>query len=129
MNLIPTESVGSVPRPRELQEAMVAFSQGNLSEEKMNQHFDQAVEETINRLEKTGSPIITDGEQTKTSFVTYPLDGLTNLSMDGISIPFEDGHSRQLPKLTKGPFRYSAYAGNYNICFSDEFIISSRRLT
>ena len=113
MNFIPTESVGSVPRSRELQEAMAAFSEGNLSEEKMNQHFDLAVEETINRLEKTGSPIISDGEQTKTSFVTYPLDGLTNLSMDGISIPFEDGHSRQLPKLTKGPFQYSAYAGNY----------------
>ena len=57
MNFIPTESVGSVPRSRELQEAMAAFSEGNLSEEKMNQHFDLAVEETINRLEKTGSPI------------------------------------------------------------------------
>ncbi len=113
MNLIPTESVGSVPRSRELQEAMGAFSQGNLSEEKMNQHFDQAVEETINRMEKTGSPIITDGEQTKTSFVTYPLDGLDNLAGDGVAIPFEDGHTRQLPKLTKGPFQYSAYAGSY----------------
>ena len=113
MNLIPTESVGSVPRPRELQEAMAAFSQGNLSEAKMNQLFDEVVKDTINRLENTGSPIITDGEQTKSSFVTYPLDGLTNLAADGISIPFEDGHTRQLPKLTQGPFHYSTYAGTY----------------
>jgi 5-methyltetrahydropteroyltriglutamate--homocysteine methyltransferase len=113
MNLLPTESVGSVPRPKELQEAMAAYSQGNLSEEKMNQHFDEAVKDTINRLEKTGSPIVSDGEQTKSSFVTYPLDGLSNLAPDGISIPFEDGHDRQLPRLTKGPFTYSTYAGNY----------------
>lgn len=113
MNLIPTESVGSVPRPRELQEAMAAFSQGNLSSEKLNGHFDQVVKETIKSLEATGSPIVSDGEQTKTSFVTYPLDGLTNLASDGVSIPFEDGHSRQLPRITEGPFRYSTYAGSY----------------
>jgi len=113
MNLIPTEAVGSVPRPRELQEAIAAFTKGNLSLEKLNQHFDGAVEETIKRLEATGSPIISDGEQAKTSFVTYPLDGLDNLAGDGISIPFEDGHTRQLPRLTNGPFKYSAYAGSY----------------
>ncbi len=113
MNLIPTESVGSIPRSRELQDAMVNFSQSNLSSEKMNQIFDEAVNETIKRLEQTGSPVITDGEQTKSSFVTYPLDGLTNLARDGITIPFEDGHTRQLPRLTKGPFHYSTFAGSY----------------
>ena len=113
MTLIPTESVGSVPRSRELQEAMVAFSKGEVSAEKLDEHFNEAVRETIQRLEATGSPIVTDGEQTKSSFVTYPLDGLDNLSGDGVVIPFEDGHTRQLPRLTKGPFKYSAYAGDY----------------
>lgn len=113
MKHIPTEAVGSVPRTRELQEAIAAFFQGNLPSEKLNQHFDIAVEATIKNMEATGSPIITDGEQTKTSFVTYPLDGLDNLANDGVVIPFEDGHTRQLPRLTNGPFRYSAYAGNY----------------
>jgi 5-methyltetrahydropteroyltriglutamate--homocysteine methyltransferase len=113
MNSIPTEPVGSLPRPRELQEAMVAFSQGNLSAETLNKLFDDVVKETIKRFEDTGSPVISDGEQTKSSFVTYPLDGLDNLAADGISIPFEDGHTRQLPKLTGGPFRYSAFAGSY----------------
>lgn len=113
MTLIPTESVGSIPRPRELQEAMVAFSNGDISAEKLDEYFDEAVKETIQRLEATGSPIVTDGEQTKTSFVTYPLDGLDNLAADGVVIPFEDGHTRQLPKITKGPFKYSTYAGDY----------------
>lgn len=113
MNYIPTESVGSIPRTRELQEAMMAFSEGDLSAEKLDEYLDQAVKETIERLEATGSPIVNDGEQTKSSFVTYPLDGLDNLAGDGIVIPFEDGHNRQLPRLTKGPFRYSAYSGNF----------------
>jgi 5-methyltetrahydropteroyltriglutamate--homocysteine methyltransferase len=112
-NSIPTESVGSIPRSRELQEAMVAFSNGNLSTEKLDKYFDQAVKDTITRMEATGSPIVCDGEQTKSSFVTYPLDGLKNIAGDGVTIPFEDGHTRQLPRLTGGPFRYSAYAGSY----------------
>jgi 5-methyltetrahydropteroyltriglutamate--homocysteine methyltransferase len=64
-------------------------------------------------MEATGSPIISDGEQSKPSFVTYPLDGLTNLAPDGAVIPFTDGHTRQLPRLTQGPFRYSGYTGSY----------------
>lgn len=112
-NSIPTESVGSIPRPRELQEAMADFSKGNLSIEKLDTYFDRAVKDTIMNLEATGSPIVNDGEQTKSSFVTYPLDGLKNLAGDGVTIPFEDGHTRQLPRLTGGPFRYSAYAGSY----------------
>ncbi|PTL36830.1 5-methyltetrahydropteroyltriglutamate--homocysteine methyltransferase [Candidatus Methylomirabilis limnetica] len=109
---IPTEPIGSVPRQRELQEAMQAFAAGTLSAEKLDTLFDEAVRETIEQFEATGSPIITDGEQTKPSFATYPLAGLDNLAPDGMIIPFEDGHTRQLPRLIRGPFRYGAYAGS-----------------
>jgi len=113
MNTIPTEPVGSLPRPRKLQEAVAAFKEGSLSSDKLNSLFDEVVKKTIQRFEATGSPVISDGEQTKTSFVTYPLDGLPNLASDGISIPFDDGHDRQLPRLTSGPFQYSTYAGSF----------------
>src|SRR6202035_4575223 len=69
----------------------------------------------------TGSPVITDGEQTKPSFATYPLDGLFNVAPDGVIIPFQDGHTRQLPRLTTGPFRYATYASKY--------LSTARRLT
>jgi 5-methyltetrahydropteroyltriglutamate--homocysteine methyltransferase len=59
------------------------------------------------------SPIVTDGEQTKPSFATYPLHGATNLAPDGAVIQFADGHTRQLPRLTSGPFRYGVYAGSF----------------
>jgi len=112
-NSIPTEPVGSVPRPRELQEAMAAFSENNMLGEELDAIFDKHVKETIERFEETGSPVISDGEQTKSSFATYPLDGLDNIAPGGVTIPFEDGHTRQLPKLTKGPFKYATYAGSY----------------
>jgi 5-methyltetrahydropteroyltriglutamate--homocysteine methyltransferase len=35
------------------------------------------------------------------------------LQPGGVIIPFADGHSRQLPKITAGPFRYQTYASSY----------------
>src|SRR5882762_11751131 len=110
---IPTEPIGSVPRPPELLAAMRSAAAGTLSPERLQAAEQSAVRDTIARFEQTGSPIITDGEQTKPSFVTYPLAGLKNLAPDGIVIPFADGHTRQLPKLTAGPFRYAANAVSY----------------
>jgi len=111
--IIPTEGVGSVPRPRYLLDAMGALQEGSLTTEDYAAIVDRAVAETISEMEATGSPIISDGEQSKPSFATYPLDGLTNLAPDGAVIPFSDGHTRQLPRLTQGPFRYSRYTGSY----------------
>ena len=69
--------------------------------------------DTIESFEMTGSPVITDGEQRKSSFATYPLDRLENLGGNGVTIPFADGHTRQLPTLTSGPFRYGRYADSF----------------
>jgi len=81
-----------------------------MSAKELEAIFDKHVKETIERFEETGLPDISDGEQTKSSFATYPLDGLDNIAPDGVIIPFEDGHTRQLPRLTKGPFKYAIYA-------------------
>jgi 5-methyltetrahydropteroyltriglutamate--homocysteine methyltransferase len=84
-----------------------------VSQAELDERYDAALRDTIERFEATGSRVISDGEQTKPSFITYPLAGLDNLAPDGITIPFEDGHTRQLPRLTSGPFRYAAYADGY----------------
>jgi 5-methyltetrahydropteroyltriglutamate--homocysteine methyltransferase len=110
---IPTEPIGSIPRPSDLLAAMRAHAAGQLSAEQLKAVEESAIRDTISRLEETGSPIITDGEQTKPSFATYPLSGLSNLASDGAIIPFADGHTRQLPKLTAGPFRYGVHAVTY----------------
>ena len=111
--IIPTEPVGSVPRPRALQDGMQQAANGTMTAEQLDPIIDEAMRDTIERFEATGSPIISDGEQAKSSFATYPLDGLDNLAPDGVMIPFEDGHTRQLPRVAKAPFRYGGYAGAY----------------
>lgn len=84
-----------------------------MTEEAFDTIAREATADTIRRFEATGSPVITDGEQSKPSFATYPVHGAANLAGDGIVIPFEDGHTRQLPRLTAGPFRYTKYAASY----------------
>jgi 5-methyltetrahydropteroyltriglutamate--homocysteine methyltransferase len=108
-----TEPIGSIPRPAVLIETASAFQAGKIGRDVLEDAYTDALRDTIKRLEQTGSPIITDGEQTKSSFATYPLSGLDNLASDGVTIPFADGHTRQLPRLTAAPFRYGVHAASY----------------
>lgn len=110
---IPSEPIGSIPRPAELVAATAAVAAGRMSQREYERLGDAAVRDTIAALEATGSPVVTDGEQTKPSFATYPITGLANLAPDGVTIPFADGHTRRLPRLTAGPFRYTTHAATY----------------
>lgn len=109
---IKTEPIGSIPRPSDLVEGMKAHAAGQLNDNDLNHLFDVALVDTIKRFEVTGSPVITDGEQAKPSFATYPIGGM-KLDPNGVVIPFADGHTRQLPVITGGPFRYQTYASTY----------------
>ena len=76
--------------------------------------YEEAIRDTIERFEATGSPVITDGEQRKYhNFWTYSVHGLPNTASDGFQIPFSAGHTRRMPRLTSGPFRYKRYADAY----------------
>ncbi len=118
---IPTETVGSLPRPMKLQEAFEAYDQGQITFEDLQAEQDKAAEDSIKRLEQTGETYINDGEQRESSFATYPITdtlagtGLAdNLAGDGQYFAiFDDGHHRQLPRLTGGPFRYKTFASEY----------------
>jgi 5-methyltetrahydropteroyltriglutamate--homocysteine methyltransferase len=56
---------------------------GEISAAALEAAYSEMLRDMIERLEQTGSPIITDGERAKPSFATYPLSGLTNLAPDG----------------------------------------------
>ena len=114
---IPTEPIGSIPRPPELIDAVARKGSDDPS---LDPLYEAAVRDTVERLEATGSPVITDGEQRKHhNFWTYPVHGLTNTHPDGFRIPFAAGHTRRMPRLTAGPFRYNRYA--------DGFIVLAQR--
>lgn len=110
---IPTEPIGSIPRPPQLQAKIAECNAGKIERTELGEYYGKALRDTIQRMEATGSQVITDGEQTKHSFVTYPFVGFGSLAPGGVVIPFADGHQRQLPKLTGGPFRYQTYADSY----------------
>ncbi|OAL19988.1 hypothetical protein AYO20_11561 [Fonsecaea nubica] len=115
---IPTELVGSLPRPAYLQKAFADYDAGTITRDELVKAQDRAVEDSLKNLAATGEALITDGEQRASSFATYPITdtlggtGLSeNLAADGQYFAiFEDGHHRQLPRLVKGPFRYKTYA-------------------
>jgi 5-methyltetrahydropteroyltriglutamate--homocysteine methyltransferase len=108
---IPTEPIGSIPRPLELLNAISRQGSSNPSLEPL---YDEAVRDTIERFEATGSPVVTDGEQRKYhNFATYCVEGLTNTAPDGFKLPFAAGHIRRLPRLTAGPFQFLVYGYDF----------------
>jgi 5-methyltetrahydropteroyltriglutamate--homocysteine methyltransferase len=108
---IPTEPIGSIPRPLELIEAI---STADATAPALDAMYDEAIRDTIERFEATGSPVITDGEQRKYhNFWTYCVHGMPNTAPDGFKIPFAAGHTRRMPRLTAGPFRYQRQADSY----------------
>ena len=117
---IPTEPVGSMPRPQKLQDAYAAYDEGKIDKSALESEQEAAVQDTIDRYEATGAPIISDGEQRWSSFATYPItDTLAGTGLAPSLGPggqffaiFADGHGRQLPKLVKGPFEYQNYASD-----------------
>jgi methionine synthase II (cobalamin-independent) len=117
---IPTQPVGSLPRPAKLQAAYAEYDAGKISKDDLEAEQEAAVKDSISRFEATGSPVIADGEQWWSSFATYPVtDTLAGTGLADNLAPagqyfaiFSDGHYRQLPKLAGGPFRYKTYAAD-----------------
>src|SRR3954464_3443820 len=118
---IPTELVGSLPRPERLQDAYQDYDDGKIDWPQLQAQQDAAAEGAIKPLEAPGEPIVTDGEQRESSFATYSITdtlagtGLAdNLAGDGQFFAVsDDGHHRQLPRLTGGPFRYKTFASEF----------------
>jgi methionine synthase II (cobalamin-independent) len=117
---IPTEPVGSLPRPDKLQAAYAQYDAGDISKEQLEVEQEAAAKDSIARGEDAGEPIVSDGEQWWSSFATYPVtDTLAGTGLADHLGPggqyfaiFADGHYRQLPKLVGGPFRYKTFAAD-----------------
>jgi 5-methyltetrahydropteroyltriglutamate--homocysteine methyltransferase len=108
---IPTEPIGSIPRPFDLVKRLANVDSEDPT---LTPLYEDAIRDTIERFEATGSPVVTDGEQRKyQNFWTYAVHGLPNSTPDGFKLPFSDGHTRRMLRLTRGPFRYKRYADSY----------------
>ena len=120
----------------DLQKAYADYDAGTISHDELIAAQDKAVEDSVRKMAETGEALLTDGEQRASSFATYPIidtlggKGLaSNLAADGqyfvcpsyalilgyvdvdvVKAIFDDGHHRQLPRLTSGPLEYKTYA-------------------
>ncbi|EGC35259.1 hypothetical protein DICPUDRAFT_97944 [Dictyostelium purpureum] len=118
---IPTEPIGSIPRPRYLIDSFKKYNEGLITYEEYMSICDKSLEETVHGFLEAGSVVITDGEQYKPNFITYPIHGSNqvidqkNNEKKGFIIQFQDGHIRQLPILSGKnlPFKYKQYANEY----------------
>ncbi len=111
MHEIPTEPIGSIPRPTAL---LQAVERQGADDSALDPLYEAAIKDTVEQFEATGSPVIADGEQRKYhNFWTYCVHGMPNTAPDGFAIPFTAGHTRRMPRLTAGPFRYRRYADSY----------------
>lgn len=110
-NTLPTEPVGSLPRPARLQRAVLDAEVGLAPQSELEAEQDLAVRDTLLRMEQTGSPVLSDGEQRRQSFASYPL-GTEDVAEGPVFAVFADGHHRVIPSLARGPFGFRAWAAD-----------------
>ena len=100
---IPTENVGSLPRPAKLQAAIKDYDAGKITQQQLTLEQDAACLDSIKRMEATGAPIVSDGEQRASKLRHLSPHGYfwraqaspkTWLPMANTS-HFTDGHHRQ----------------------------------
>src|SRR5207249_889181 len=85
---IATEPIGSIPRPLELIERIARFGSEDPGVESL---YEDAIRDTIERFEATGSPVVTDGEQKKYhNFANNCVYGLPNAAPVGFKVSFAD---------------------------------------
>src|SRR5712671_5293335 len=78
---IPTEPIGSIPRPADL---IQRIAKSDSEDPGLNRLYEDAIRDTIEQFEAAGSPVVTDGEQRKYhNFCTYCVHGLPNTAPDG----------------------------------------------
>lgn len=68
---------------------IAAVEQGDSGESRLAPLYEEAIRDTIERFEATGSPVVTDGEQRRyQNLWTYCVHGLPNTAPEGFRIPF-----------------------------------------
>src|SRR5919198_2061059 len=97
---IPTEPVGSLPRPSKLQAAYADYDAGKITREQLVAEQDEAVQDSITRGEATGAPIISDGEQRWSSFATYAITD--TLAGNGLADPLAPTGGAEVVALPVG---------------------------
>ena len=86
-----TTHTGSLPRPDDLIEMVIATQRGdNVDPAALEDRITSAVFESTRKQVEAGVDIVNDGEMSKPSYATYVLQRLTGFGGTGNSFPFAD---------------------------------------
>src|SRR5215831_1637629 len=86
-----TSHTGSLPRPQNLAQLMIAREQGKVfDEQELESSIDNAVDEVVRRQVDVGIDIISDGEMSKIGFANYVKDRLTGFGGESNPVVAQD---------------------------------------
>jgi 5-methyltetrahydropteroyltriglutamate--homocysteine methyltransferase len=82
--LLPTTTVGSLPKPPDLVQARARFARGGLSQRELDEVAEEAVLFWLQRQEELGLDILVDGEMYRGDMVAYFADLLEGMELGGL---------------------------------------------
>ncbi|TNC46075.1 cobalamin-independent methionine synthase II family protein [Rubellimicrobium rubrum] len=95
-----TTHTGSLPRPDDLVELMIAKQKGDaVDPDVLEARITEAVDESTRRQVEAGIDVVNDGEMSKPSYATYVLERLNGFGGSSNSFPFAD--LKDFPKLAQ----------------------------
>ena len=101
-----TTHTGSLPRPWDLVDLIIAKQAGSPTDEAaLAQRGSQAVTEVVQKQADVGVDVLNDGEQSKAGYATYVMDRMTGFGGDSPVLPrsdwadFPEAHERIMSSL------------------------------
>ncbi|MFQ5665365.1 MAG: hypothetical protein ACE5I7_02925 [Candidatus Binatia bacterium] len=82
--LLPTTTVGSLPKPPELAAARTRFACGELSQRDLDARAEEAVASWVQRQEELGLDVLVDGEMYRGDMVAYFAEALDGMRLGGL---------------------------------------------
>jgi 5-methyltetrahydropteroyltriglutamate--homocysteine methyltransferase len=117
--MIRSETVGSLLRPPQLQEARRSLGLGTLTAAEFKTIEDRAVDDAVALQERAGLDVITDGELRRYAFFGHLVDALDGFDKSGgWTIPFRDEHG--VERALNRPVVVSALKWRRQMC-AEEF--------
>jgi 5-methyltetrahydropteroyltriglutamate--homocysteine methyltransferase len=102
--LLPTTTVGSLPKPPDLVAARARFGRGGMSQRELDEVAEAAVLFWLQRQEQLGLDVLVDGEMYRGDMVAYFADQLEGMELGGLVRAY--GNRYYHKPVIRGPVRW-----------------------
>jgi 5-methyltetrahydropteroyltriglutamate--homocysteine methyltransferase len=102
--LLPTTTVGSLPKPPELVEARARYARGVMAQRDVDALAEEAIAFWLERQEELGLDVLVDGEMYRGDMVAYFADALDGMELGGLVRSY--GNRYYHKPVIRGPVRW-----------------------